>query len=83
MLLSEFWITVASNFSTPAALGRVEVMKQAGTQTEGWWKAEMMFLLEQLRRDGAIQHWDREQATEEGRRKIDLVVNLDQERAAI
>ena len=73
--LPDLWDRVSAHFSTAAALSRVEVMAQMGTQAEGWWKAEMMFLLECLCRDNSIQHWCPEASSGIGGQKVDLIAD--------
>ena len=76
MSLSELWDEVVAHFSTSSSLSRVQVMTKAASQTEGWWKSEMMFLLERLQEGGVIESWDSEVSIGIGRRKVDLEVRL-------
>jgi hypothetical protein len=83
VIFSELCQSVTAHFAKPGALARVRVMAKAGVQTEGWWKAELMLLLEALRQRGKITGWDREVPTGEGRQRLDFLIQLRDEVLAL
>jgi hypothetical protein len=83
MIFSELCQSVTAHFATPESLARVRVMAKAGVQTEGWWKAELMLLLEVLRQRGKVIRWDREVPTGEGRQRLNFLIELRAEELAL
>ncbi len=83
MIFSELCQSVTAHFATPESLARVGVMTKAGVQTEGWWKAELMLLLEVLRQRGKVMRWEREVPTGEGGRRLNFLIDLRDEPLAV
>lgn len=69
------WSAVAERFADPSLLLRVQAMARAEVQTEGWWKAELIYLFECLQKSGQIAAWDRECSAGTGRTKVDFEIH--------
>ncbi|MFB3894979.1 MAG: hypothetical protein ACE14V_01625 [bacterium] len=78
-ILDEF----KAHFSTKESLARVNVMIQVATQTEGWWKTEIIYLLELLRQNNMLKSFEREWSTGKGREKLDFFIDLGKESVVI
>jgi len=65
---------IDSHFLTPDALRRAELLARHGrSSAEGWFKAEMMLLLETLAKDGRIDGWRADvPITEDNRQRCDF-----------
>jgi len=63
---------MTAHFFTSASLSRIAAMNEAECQVEGWWKGEIIWLLGQLKKTGAVKAWDRECRSVNGRQDFEI-----------
>jgi len=51
-------------------------MSEAEVQVESWFKVELICLLGELKKNGAVRSWDRECPTGKGQEKMDFKIDL-------
>src|SRR6266699_3287581 len=72
MPFSPIWDAMTAHFFTSASLSRIAAMNEAECQVEGWWKGEIIWLLGQLKKTGAVKAWDRECRSVNGRQDFEI-----------
>lgn len=83
MPLSPIWDAVKNHFFDPATLSRVDAMRRAEVQVEGWFKGELIWLFTKLEEDRAVGSWTRESLTGNGLEKVDFKVEFADTTSAI
>jgi hypothetical protein len=65
------------HFLAPEALDRVRLFPRAGRAVEGWFRGELVHLLDKLAKDGEIEGWRADvPITEGGRQRCDFRIAL-------
>ena len=68
---------VDAHFLAPEALARVRLFSRLGRDVEGWFKGELAYVFESLRREGAIGEWRANvPLREDGRQRCDFRIVL-------
>lgn len=76
MNLTDLISEIGAHFCSPSSLARAEVMTGVASQVEGWWRAEVMWLMQAAKSQGRLANWDRERRNGAGRQAFDFWADL-------
>lgn len=74
MITDDFYAAIDAHFLSPEALRRAEALARHGwSAAEGWFKGELVLLLEMLVKDGRVESWRGDVAiTKDSRQRCDF-----------
>lgn len=83
MPLSQVWDSVREHFFREESLERVALMRRCDWRKEGWFQAELMWLLDQKR--GLVSNWqiEIEYPTGNGKKRVDFKIEVAGTSAAV